>query len=102
MKADFIHELTQYNGFDVIRIEDLDLGNISVTNDIENVVVSRQTGDVIDIAGSSADLSIPEFGEYIERICQWAAEYLNVVIPSPNEQLVVFEEWEQKIVNENI
>lgn len=50
-------------------------------------IVSKQTGDVIDIAGSSAKLTIPEFDEYLERICKWAAEYLNVVIPAPNEQI---------------
>lgn len=48
MKADFIHELTQYNWFDVIKIEDLDLGNISVTNDIENVVADIATMEKID------------------------------------------------------
>lgn len=47
-KADFTHELTQYNGFDVIRIEDLDLGNISVTNDIESVVADIAIMEKID------------------------------------------------------
>lgn len=38
MKADYDFEIEQYLGSDFIVIEDLDLGNKSVTNDIENVV----------------------------------------------------------------
>lgn len=60
-------------------------------------MVSKQTGDVIDIAGSSAMLSVPEFDNYIESICKWAAEYLSIVIPSPNEQYVEFQEWGELI-----
>lgn len=87
-------------GYEEVKTND-DAHEVMKHVHLKKRVVSRQTGDVIDLAGSSADLSIPEFAEYIERICQWAAEYLNVVIPSPYEQLVEFEEWEQKLVNEN-
>ena len=59
-------------------------------------MVSKQTGEVIDIAGSSAKLNVSEFNDYIENICRWSAEYLGVVIPSPNEQMVEFNEWEEK------
>ncbi len=56
-------------------------------------IVSKQTGDVIDISDSSAKLSIPQFNEYIEAICKWASEFLNVVIPSPNEEIIAFAEY---------
>ena len=38
-RADYDYQLTKYNNkIDVLAIEDLNLGNVSVTNDIENVV----------------------------------------------------------------
>lgn len=61
-------------------------------------VVNKQTGETYQIDGSSAALAIPEFNDFIERICRWAAEYLGIVIPSPNEQFVEFEQWEKSIV----
>lgn len=46
-------------------------------------------GVVVDeyvIGGSTRKLNKVEFGEYIEAIRTWAAEYLGVVIPDPVEQ----------------
>jgi hypothetical protein len=60
-------------------------------------MVSKLSGDVIDLAGSSAKLTIPEFNDYIERICKWAVEYLGVVIPSPEEQYAVFVEYNEQL-----
>jgi len=37
-RADFAHKLGTINGFKVLLIVDLDMGHMSVTNDIENVV----------------------------------------------------------------
>jgi len=38
-RADYIHSLEKYrNRIDCIVIEDLNLGSVSVTNDIENVI----------------------------------------------------------------
>ena len=38
-RADYIHSLDKYkNKVDVIIIEDLNLGSVTVTNDIENVI----------------------------------------------------------------
>lgn len=38
-KADYIHRMDKYKGkVDVITIKDLNLGSVSVTNDIENVI----------------------------------------------------------------
>lgn len=41
-KADYIHKLKNIFGRDILVIEDLNLGNMSVTNDIENVVKDIQ------------------------------------------------------------
>lgn len=56
-------------------------------------MTSKQTGDIIDISGSTTKLSITEFNEFIERVCKWAAEYLGIQIPSPNEELIMFSEY---------
>jgi len=37
-RADYIHKIKDFNGTPVLTISDLNLGNVSVTNDIENVV----------------------------------------------------------------
>ena len=60
-------------------------------------IVSTQTGDVIDIAGSSASLTIPEFDRYLEDICRWAAMDLDLVIPSPNQQMMELLEYNESL-----
>lgn len=47
-KADFHYEILNFSGRDVILIEDLNRGNMSVTNDIENVVDEIAEGENLD------------------------------------------------------
>ena len=83
-------------GYDDVKTND-DAHEVLKHVHLKNRIVNKQTGDVIDIAGSSAALSTPEFNIYVEAICKWAAEFLGVVIPSPNEQLAELEDWTEKI-----
>lgn len=53
-------------------------------------IINKQTGEMINVAGSTAKLSIPEFNDFIERICKWAAEYLGITIPSPYQTIEDF------------
>ena len=46
-------------------------------------------GDILQSIGSTTELSTKEFNEYIESIQIWSAEYLNVNIPDPNEQIEI-------------
>lgn len=46
-------------------------------------------GLVIEVPGTTTQLNKIEFSEYIERIAQWAVEYLNVVIPPANADLTI-------------
>lgn len=48
-------------------------------------------GELIELAPSTAGLSTTEMMEYIDRVCLFAAESLNVAIPQPNEQTRIFE-----------
>jgi hypothetical protein len=52
-------------------------------------LINKITGEIkyINVVKSSRKLSTIEFNAYLERIIQWSAEYLNVVIPYPNEEL---------------
>jgi len=87
------------SGFDEVRTND-DAHEIIKHVHLKKQMVSKQTGDVIDVAGSSSVLSIPEFNEFIERVCRWASEYLSIYIPSPYEQMAEFEGWESKTVEQ--
>lgn len=84
------------SGYDDVRTND-DAHEILKHIHLKKRMINKQTGEVIDIGGSTAELSIPEFNDFIERICRWSAEFLGVVIPSPNEQLVMFNEWQETI-----
>ena len=85
-------------GYDEVTTND-DAHEVMKHIHLRKRIVSKQTGDVIDISNSSAKLSIPEFNIYIEAICKWASEYLGIVIPSPNDQLAEFENWEHSIMD---
>ena len=43
-------------------------------------------GIVLEIPATTTTLSVDEFGQYIEHCVQFAAEYLNVVIPAPDKK----------------
>lgn len=43
-------------------------------------------GEVIQSLGSTKHLDTAAFNHFIEQIQQWAAEYLGIAIPDPNEQ----------------
>lgn len=60
-------------------------------------VVSKQTGEIIEVSGSTAKLSISDFNLLIERIIKWAAEYLNVIIPSPEDPVVILSEYSETL-----
>jgi len=84
-------------GFDEVQTYD-DAHELLKKQFVRRQFANKQTGEVVTITGSTTGLSIPEFNEYIERVCKWSAEYLGVVIPSPNQELAEFENWEKEMV----
>ncbi len=46
-----------------------------------------EDGEFVTYVKSTTELDREEFGAYIEHCVRFAAEYLNVVIPPPNEQM---------------
>ena len=84
-------------GFDEVQTNE-DAHELLKRQFVRRQFVNKQTGEVVAITESTTKLSIPEFGEYLEKVCKWAAEYLGVVIPSPNEELAEFENTVNEMV----
>ena len=57
---------------------------------LKKQIANEETGEVIESIGSTTKLSTIEFNDYIDRIAQFAAEMLGVVIPPPNSQTELF------------
>jgi hypothetical protein len=49
-------------------------------------VVIEATGELLEIGGSTSELNKEEMTEYIERIKDWCALSLDLIIPEPNTQ----------------
>lgn len=54
------------------------------------IEICNAHGEAEKLPPSTTRLSTVEQEEYHARIIQWAAEYLNIVIPLPNEQMEIF------------
>lgn len=52
-------------------------------------IVNEQTGEILKLIGSTAEMTTTEMNEYFSEVVQWAAEYLNVQIPEPGEQIEI-------------
>lgn len=76
-------------GFDEINSDD-DAHAILKHLFLQKKYTNPTTGELIEVTGSTADLSTIEFNEYIEKIYKWAATYLSIVIPPPNTQVEMF------------
>ena len=50
-------------------------------------LVNEATGEILQTVGSTAAMSTVDMMDYFESITQWTAEYLNIEIPAPNEQI---------------
>lgn len=86
-------------GYDDVRTND-DAHDVLKSLFLKKRLVNRVSGDEIPIDGSTTKLSISEFNDYIEEVARWASQYLQIVIPSPNEQFVLWEDWEDKLIND--
>lgn len=58
---------------------------------LKEIIANQHTGEAIERIKSTSGLSVKEFGEYLEEIIQWAAEYLGVVVPEPNHKFTLYE-----------
>lgn len=51
------------------------------------VQIANEHGWALDVPGTTTTMTKTQFSEYIERIAQWCAEYLGLVLPQPGEKL---------------
>lgn len=51
--------------------------------------VNKETGEIKERTRSTTELSKEEFSIYLNELWQWAAEWLHVTIPEPNEQTIL-------------
>ncbi len=52
-------------------------------------LINENTGEVLKSIGSTTEMSTSKMMDYFASITQWAAEFLNIQIPEPNEQLQI-------------
>lgn len=60
---------------------------------LKKQIVNEKTGEVIETIGSTAKLNTIEFNDYIDRIAQFAAEFLSIEIMPPNTQVPIFKQF---------
>lgn len=56
---------------------------------LERIKIYDNSGEVTEIPGSTKDLTTSEMMDYIATIQIWGADFLNVNIPDPNEQIKI-------------
>lgn len=86
-----------YHGVVVPLIKDalIDLGHDVDEDDthyflkgkFNSVEIENKSGITEEMPGSTAKLSTFEFEAYLDRIRMWAAQFLNIYIPLPNEPM---------------
>lgn len=94
--------LPQNSYYHGVVVQEVRLGLLGIGYDMTNeevhhflkmkfnpVQVASIQGEVIELPGSTTEFTKTSFGEYIDKIVQWAAEYLNVTIPMPNQTLMM-------------
>lgn len=55
-----------------------------------SVHIANKDGEALEVPGTTTTLNKVQFGEFIEKIARWAAEYLGITIPSADETLTMF------------
>lgn len=83
----FIKDALHDIGYNEIRDKD-DVHILLRQMFLKRRIVNENTGEIIgELSRSTTDLTVKEFGEYLDRITQWCAEYLLMDLPQPNSQL---------------
>jgi len=90
-------------GYDEVKTND-DAHEVLKHLFLKKQVVNKNTGETIEVDGESKKLTVPEFSVYVEHICKWAAEYMSIVIPSPNQAMIDFAEYtsqQEQMINDD-
>jgi hypothetical protein len=83
---EILHELKRLgNDFDADTIHEY----LKQKFNSEKVVVEA-TGELIEIGKKTSELNQEEFGLYLDKVIMWAAQTLEITIPEPNSQALLF------------
>ena len=52
-------------------------------------IANEINGEIISFIGSTTEMSTSQMMDYFAKITEWAAEFLGIEIPEPNEQLKI-------------
>ena len=74
-------------GWEFTSIEEVDEYCKSMFSSKE--VLNRHTGEILDVPGLKRDMTTMELSTYVNAIRDWCAEYLNVYVPEPGEQIKI-------------
>lgn len=72
-------------GYDEVKSAE-DVHTILKSLFIKKQIVNHKTGEVLEVAGSTAELSTKEFMAFMDDIGKWCAEYLSIALPAPGQQ----------------
>ncbi|MBS1915702.1 MAG: hypothetical protein JST87_05455 [Bacteroidetes bacterium] len=64
---------------------------------LKKKIVNQNTDETIEIAGSTQKLTTVQFNEFVDEVIRWAAAYLSIAIPLPNESLVMFADYDNDV-----
>lgn len=56
---------------------------------LKKETVIESTGEIMEYIGSTTQLNKSEFADMIAELQQWASESLNIILPSPGEQIEI-------------
>ncbi|RPE05516.1 hypothetical protein EGT74_24335 [Chitinophaga lutea] len=82
--CDMVKDGLRYAGFAEVSTSE-DAHDVMKGLFLKKNIINFQTGEALEGTKSTTELTTAEFSIYIEQIQQWAAEYLGISIPSPNE-----------------
>lgn len=51
---------------------------------------NENTGEFLEVPGSTKELSTKDFNDFIENVAQWCAEFLGFALPEPSSQSKLF------------
>ncbi|WP_394749562.1 hypothetical protein [Spongiimicrobium salis] len=54
-------------------------------------ITNTQTGEIVTEKMTSSEMTTTQFAEYILEIQKWAAEFLGIEVPDPNQELTLIE-----------
>ena len=88
--VEMVREGLRDAGYDEVKTNE-DAHEVLKSLFLKKQIVNHNTGEVLEIPGSTVGLTTVQFSEFIEQVWKWSAEFLGIHIPAPNEQLSIYQ-----------